>query len=43
MAFAVAGLVDEAETVIEGFNAVDTSYPGFAADLHRLVGGGVDG
>jgi len=41
MAFAVAGLVDEAETVIEGFNAVDTSYPGFAADLHRLVEGGV--
>lgn len=38
MAFAVAGLVDEVETTIEGFEAVDTSYPGFADDLQRLVG-----
>lgn len=38
MAFAVAGLVAEGETVIEGAEAVATSYPAFESDLRRLAG-----
>ena len=33
MAFAVAGLVADGETVIEGAETIDTSYPGFENDL----------
>lgn len=36
MALAVAGLLAEGETVIEGSECVDISYPGFWADLARL-------
>ena len=38
MALAVAGLLAEGETVIEGSECVDISYPGFWADLARLGG-----
>ncbi|MDP3630150.1 MAG: 3-phosphoshikimate 1-carboxyvinyltransferase [Actinomycetota bacterium] len=37
MAFAVAGLVASGETVIDGFEAVDVSYPGFAGDVAQLL------
>lgn len=36
MALAVAGLVAEGTTRIEGWEAVATSYPGFEEDLRRL-------
>ncbi len=36
MAFAIAGLFAEGETVIEGVECVDTSYPGFARELKRF-------
>jgi 3-phosphoshikimate 1-carboxyvinyltransferase len=36
MAMAVAGLAAEGRTSVEGWDAVATSYPGFAADLGRL-------
>ncbi|MCH8273368.1 MAG: 3-phosphoshikimate 1-carboxyvinyltransferase [Armatimonadetes bacterium] len=36
MAFAVAGLVAEGETVIEGADAIRTSFPGFEGELRRL-------
>lgn len=39
MSLAVAGLLAEGETVIEGSECVDISYPGFWADLARLSGG----
>ncbi len=39
MAFAVAGLVAEGETVIDRFEAVDVSYPGFAGDIKALMDG----
>ncbi len=38
MALAVAGLVAEGTTTIEGWEAVATSYPGFERDLERLCG-----
>ena len=37
MAFAVAGLFAAGETVITGTECVETSYPGFAGQLERLV------
>jgi len=37
MAFAIAGLFAEGETVIEDAACVETSYPGFAEQLDRLV------
>ena len=37
MAFAVAGLAAEGDTVIEGAEAVATSFPGFEAELLRLI------
>lgn len=37
MAFAVAGLAAEGETVIEGAEAIATSFPGFEAELRRLA------
>ena len=39
MAFAIAGLLAEGETVIENTECVETSYPGFAAQLEQLVEG----
>jgi 3-phosphoshikimate 1-carboxyvinyltransferase len=38
MAMAVAGLAAEGTTVIEGWEAVATSYPGFERDLEHLCG-----
>jgi 3-phosphoshikimate 1-carboxyvinyltransferase len=38
MALAVAGLAGEGTTVIDGWEAVATSYPGFDDDLGRLCG-----
>lgn len=37
MAFAIAGLFAEGETVIDGAECVDTSYPGFYETLRRLA------
>lgn len=39
MAFAIAGLFAEGETVIENTECVETSFPGFAAQLEQLVEG----
>jgi 3-phosphoshikimate 1-carboxyvinyltransferase len=39
MAAAVAGLAAEGETIVEGADAIATSYPGFAADLSSVAGG----
>jgi 3-phosphoshikimate 1-carboxyvinyltransferase len=36
MAFAIAGLFAEGETVIRNIECVDTSYPGFAGDLEKI-------
>ncbi len=36
MTWAVAGLIAEGETVVEGFEAVDVSYPWFAEDLGAI-------
>ena len=36
MSFAIAGLFARGETVIEGAEAIATSYPSFEADLQRL-------
>ena len=43
MAFAVAGLAAEGETVIDGAEWADISYPGFFAELGRRSGGAVQG
>jgi 3-phosphoshikimate 1-carboxyvinyltransferase len=37
MALAVAGLASDGETVVEGWESVATSYPGFEDDLAALV------
>jgi 3-phosphoshikimate 1-carboxyvinyltransferase len=37
MAFAIAGLFAEGTTVIDGVSCIDTSYPGFAKEMQRLV------
>ena len=37
MAFAVAGLAAEGETVIDGAEAIATSFPGFESELKRLT------
>jgi len=39
MAFAIAGLFAEGETVIENASCVETSYPGFAVQLEQIVRG----
>ena len=36
MAFAIAGLFAEGETVIRNIECIDTSYPGFARDLEKI-------
>lgn len=41
MAAAIAALRAEGTTVIQGWEAVATSYPGFADELNRLTGGSV--
>lgn len=38
MTWAIAGLVAEGETVVEGFEAVDVSYPRFREDVEALLG-----
>jgi 3-phosphoshikimate 1-carboxyvinyltransferase len=43
MAFAVAGLAAEGETVIDGAEWADISYPGFFAELGYHSGGAVSG
>ncbi|MDZ4742700.1 MAG: 3-phosphoshikimate 1-carboxyvinyltransferase [Verrucomicrobiota bacterium] len=37
MAMAIAGLFAEGEMIIENVDCIDTSYPGFAADIPKLV------
>ena len=37
MAFAIAGLFAEGETIIDGVECVETSYPGFIDTLRRLT------
>jgi 3-phosphoshikimate 1-carboxyvinyltransferase len=37
MAFAVAGMFADTETIIEDTDCVDTSYPGFAEQLQRFL------
>jgi 3-phosphoshikimate 1-carboxyvinyltransferase len=37
MAFAIAGLFAEGETIVEGIECVSTSYPGFADALERIM------
>lgn len=37
MAFAVAGLIAEGETIIDGAQTIATSYPSFVEHLHRLA------
>ncbi|HYF37344.1 MAG TPA: 3-phosphoshikimate 1-carboxyvinyltransferase, partial [Prosthecobacter sp.] len=39
MAFAIAGLFAEGETVIEGAECISTSYPGFEQDLRLFMEG----
>ena len=39
MAFALAGLFADGETVIENASCVETSYPGFAGQLERIAHG----
>ncbi len=38
MAMAVAGMAATGDTVVDGWDAVATSYPGFEEDLRRCVG-----
>ena len=38
MAAAIAGAVGGGSVTVEGFEATDTSYPGFARDLGRITG-----
>ncbi len=38
MAAAIAGAVGSATVTVQGFDAVGTSYPGFAGDLSRITG-----
>jgi len=37
MTWAVAGLIASGPVIVEGFEAIDVSYPGFARDLAALV------
>ncbi|MEA2828186.1 MAG: 3-phosphoshikimate 1-carboxyvinyltransferase [Actinomycetota bacterium] len=39
MAMAVAAMAAEGDTVVDGWDAVATSYPGFEDDLRRCAGG----
>ncbi len=37
MAFAIAGLFAEGETIIEDCDCIETSYPGFAETLGQII------
>lgn len=37
MTWAVAGLVADGETIVEGFDAIEVSYPGFLEDVEGLL------
>lgn len=39
MTWAVAGLLSSGETVVEGFDAIEVSYPAFLEDIMRLAEG----
>lgn len=39
MAFAIAGMFAEGETIIEGVECITTSYPGFEHDLNLFIAG----
>ncbi len=39
MAFAIAGMFAEGQTLIEGAECIATSYPGFESALNRFIGG----
>lgn len=41
MSFAIAGLVADGETIIDGAEWADISFPGFFSELARLTGGAV--
>ena len=43
MAFAIAGLFAEGETVIEDCECIDTSYPGFADTLSQIIASSTSG
>ena len=43
MAFAVAGMFAEGETVIEDCDCIDTSYPGFEKTLDHIIASSVSG
>ena len=43
MAFAIAGLFAEGETIIEDCDCIDTSYPGFAETLGHIIASSTDG
>ena len=43
MAFAIAGLFAEGETVIEDCECIDTSYPGFADTLNQIIASSTNG
>jgi 5-enolpyruvylshikimate-3-phosphate synthase len=38
MAFSIAGLASEEGCLVDGFESVDVSYPGFKEDIHLLGG-----
>jgi len=37
MAFAIAGLFAEGETIVHGTDCINTSYPGFAHHLSAII------
>jgi 3-phosphoshikimate 1-carboxyvinyltransferase len=43
MAFAIAGLFAEGETVIEGVECIETSYPGFQDTLQQIIAASTSG
>ncbi|MEM0897739.1 MAG: hypothetical protein AAGJ79_12750, partial [Verrucomicrobiota bacterium] len=43
MAFAIAGMFAEGETTIEGVECVNTSYPGFGAELKNFMSSRISG
>ena len=43
MAFAIAGMFAEGETIIEDCDCIDTSYPGFADTLNQIITSSTNG
>jgi 3-phosphoshikimate 1-carboxyvinyltransferase len=43
MAFAIAGLFAEGETTIEGVECIETSYPGFAETMEKIIAASTSG